>query len=99
MDSTSNGEMSSPPRLITSFDLPTSFRNPSPSNVPRSPVRNHGPWFRTGDLGTLDGDGFLKLVGRSKEVINRGGELISPFEVESMVMKFPGVRQCMAFSA
>ncbi|KAK5722153.1 putative NRPS-like protein biosynthetic cluster [Elasticomyces elasticus] len=43
-------------------------------------------WFDTGDMGYLDADGFLYLTGRSKEVINRGGELISPFEVEEAVV-------------
>lgn len=43
-------------------------------------------WFDTGDLGYLDHDGYLFVTGRSKEVINRGGELISPFEVENAIM-------------
>jgi len=43
-------------------------------------------WFDTGDMGYLDSDGFLYITGRSKEVINRGGELISPFEVEEAVV-------------
>lgn len=43
-------------------------------------------WFDTGDMGYLDAAGYLYLTGRSKEVINRGGELISPFEVEEAVM-------------
>lgn len=43
-------------------------------------------WFDTGDLGYLDSDGYIFITGRSKEVINRGGELISPFEVEGAIM-------------
>ncbi|KAH6691405.1 peroxisomal-coenzyme A synthetase [Plectosphaerella plurivora] len=43
-------------------------------------------WFDTGDLGYMDADGYLYITGRSKEVINRGGELISPFEVENAIM-------------
>lgn len=43
-------------------------------------------WFDTGDMGYLDADGFLYVTGRSKEVINRGGELISPFEVEEALI-------------
>lgn len=43
-------------------------------------------WFNTGDLGYLDADGYLFLTGRSKEVINRGGEIISPFEVEEAII-------------
>jgi acyl-CoA synthetase (AMP-forming)/AMP-acid ligase II/acetyltransferase-like isoleucine patch superfamily enzyme/acyl carrier protein len=43
-------------------------------------------WFDTGDLGYMDSDGYLYITGRSKEVINRGGEIISPFEIEEAVM-------------
>lgn len=43
-------------------------------------------WFDTGDLGFMDEDGYLFITGRSKEVINRGGEIISPFEVEEAIM-------------
>lgn len=43
-------------------------------------------WFDTGDMGYLDRDEYLYVTGRSKEVINRGGELISPFEVEAAIM-------------
>lgn len=43
-------------------------------------------WFDTGDMGYLDEDGYLYVTGRSKEVINRGGELISPFEIEEAIM-------------
>lgn len=58
-----------------------------------------GGWFNTGDLGYLDGDGYLYITGRSKEVINRGGEIISPMEVEEAVMTHPDVASCAAFSA
>ena len=43
-------------------------------------------WFDTGDLGYLDHDGYLYVTGRSKEVINRGGEIISPLEVENAIV-------------
>ncbi|PHH88070.1 hypothetical protein CDD83_8044 [Cordyceps sp. RAO-2017] len=46
---------------------------------------SHG-WFDTGDLGYMDPDGYLYITGRSKEVVNRGGELISPFEVENAIV-------------
>ena len=52
-----------------------------------------GGWFDTGDLGYLDGGGYLYVTGRSKEVINRGGELISPFEVEEAMLAHPDVSQ------
>ncbi|MCJ1397237.1 hypothetical protein MMC11_000429 [Xylographa trunciseda] len=50
-----------------------------------SPFTKDG-WFDTGDMGYLDVDGYLYLTGRNKEVVNRGGELISPFEVEEAIM-------------
>jgi len=56
-------------------------------------------YFRTGDLGVLDDAGVLYLVGRCKEVINRGGELVSPFEIESVAVTYPGIKKCMAFGA
>ncbi|KAJ5551835.1 NRPS-like protein biosynthetic cluster [Penicillium sp. DV-2018c] len=64
-------------------------------------------WFDTGDLGYLDADNYLYITGRSKEVINRGGEIISPVEVEDAVLaaaKHPGsplygrVAETLAFS-
>jgi acyl-CoA synthetase (AMP-forming)/AMP-acid ligase II/carbonic anhydrase/acetyltransferase-like protein (isoleucine patch superfamily) len=60
---------------------------------------HHGGWFNTGDLGYMDSDGYLYITGRSKEVINRGGEIISPMEVEEAVMGHPAVLACVAFSA
>jgi acyl carrier protein len=51
----------------------------------KTPFNTSG-WFDTGDMGYLDEDGYLYITGRSKEVINRGGELISPFEVEEAMM-------------
>ena len=58
-----------------------------------------GGWFDTGDTGAMDADGFLYITGRAKEVINRGGEIISPFEVEEALASHPDTREVMAFSA
>jgi acyl-CoA synthetase (AMP-forming)/AMP-acid ligase II/acyl carrier protein/NRPS condensation-like uncharacterized protein len=55
-------------------------------------------WFRTGDLGYLDQDGYLFLAGRLKEQINRGGEKISPLEVDEVLMTHPAVWQAVAFA-
>jgi acyl-CoA synthetase (AMP-forming)/AMP-acid ligase II len=51
-----------------------------------------GGWLETGDLGYLDSDGYLFLVGRSDDVINRGGEKIYPREIEEILLAQPGVR-------
>jgi oxalate---CoA ligase len=55
-------------------------------------------WFRTGDQGVLDADGYLTLTGRLKEIINRGGEKISPREVDEALMDHPAVLQAVAFA-
>ncbi|MEM9682363.1 MAG: non-ribosomal peptide synthetase, partial [Pseudomonadota bacterium] len=54
-------------------------------------------WFRTGDEGMLDPDGFLHLTGRVKETINRGGEKVSPSEVDSILLEHPDVAAAAAF--
>ncbi|KAK6275544.1 hypothetical protein POUND7_005253 [Theobroma cacao] len=54
-------------------------------------------WFHTGDLGYFDRDGYLHLVGRIKELINRGGEKISPIEVDAVLLSHPDVAQEVAF--
>ncbi|MGD2183148.1 AMP-binding protein [Lusitaniella coriacea] len=56
-------------------------------------------WFRTGDLGNLDEEGYLFLKGRIKEIINRGGEKISPREVDEVLLDFPDVEQVVTFAA
>jgi acyl-CoA synthetase (AMP-forming)/AMP-acid ligase II len=56
-------------------------------------------WFRTGDRGVLDGDGYLTLIGRIKEMINRGGEKISPLEVDAVLLAHPAVAEVATFAA
>jgi oxalate---CoA ligase len=56
-------------------------------------------WFRTGDQGFVDADGYLFIVGRLKEIINRGGEKISPREVDDVLMEHPAVAQVVTFAA
>ena len=55
-------------------------------------------WFRTGDQGVLDSDGYLFIKGRLKEIINRGGEKISPREVDEILMDHPAVVEAVTFS-
>ena len=55
-------------------------------------------WFRTGDQGFFDADGYLKVTGRLKEIINRGGEKVSPLEVDNVLMEHPAVQQVVTFA-
>jgi acyl-CoA synthetase (AMP-forming)/AMP-acid ligase II len=57
----------------------------------------HG-WFRTGDQGVMDAEGYLTITGRLKEIINRGGEKISPREVDEVLLDHPAVAQCCTFA-
>jgi acyl-CoA synthetase (AMP-forming)/AMP-acid ligase II len=54
-------------------------------------------WFRTGDRGYLDADGYLHLVARIKELINRGGEKISPREIDDVLLAHPAVAEAVSF--
>jgi acyl-CoA synthetase (AMP-forming)/AMP-acid ligase II len=55
-------------------------------------------WFRTGDQGMFDEDGYLLLTGRLKELINRGGEKVSPLEVDGVLSDHPAVAQVLTFA-
>jgi oxalate---CoA ligase len=72
---------------------------PGYENNPKanSEAFTHG-WFRTGDQGVLDADGYLSITGRLKEIINRGGEKISPREVDEVLMDHPAVAQVVTFA-
>ena len=74
-----------------------------PSCSPATPTRRRRPrslraggWFRTGDLATVDDEGWLRIVGRLKDVIIRGGENISASEVEAVLEAHPDVRHAVA---
>jgi acyl-CoA synthetase (AMP-forming)/AMP-acid ligase II len=54
-------------------------------------------WFRTGDVGYIDGDGFIYIVDRIKDIVIRGGENISCLEVEAAIYAHPGVREAAVF--
>ncbi|MBL29081.1 MAG: AMP-dependent synthetase [Rhodospirillaceae bacterium] len=55
-------------------------------------------WFRTGDQGVMDEEGYLTITGRLKEIINRGGEKVSPREVDEAMLEHPAVAQAVAFA-
>ena len=56
-----------------------------------------GEWFRTGDQGMLDEHGYLSLTGRLKEMINRGGEKISPLEIDEVLLGHPAIAEAVSF--
>ncbi len=57
-----------------------------------------GGWFHTGDQGMLDKEGYLTLAGRIKELINRGGEKISPLEIDAVLLSHPAVTEAVSFA-
>jgi acyl-CoA synthetase (AMP-forming)/AMP-acid ligase II/thioesterase domain-containing protein len=67
------------------------------NNGPANEAAFCGGWLRTGDIGYFDADGYLFLNGRAKELINRGGEKISPREVEDALLTHPAIAQAAAF--
>ncbi|PVV05298.1 hypothetical protein BB560_000185 [Smittium megazygosporum] len=96
-DNVTSGYLNNPSANASSF---TKIFDSSTSNAeqddPSSP--NAGKlWFRTGDQGYLDSDGYLFLTGRIKELINRGGEKISPLEIDAVLLNCPGVSEAISF--
>ncbi len=71
------------------------------SGYDNSPEENaqafHDGWFRTGDLGHIDTEGYLFITGRKKELINKGGEKISPEEIDAVLRSHPCVKEAMSF--
>jgi|TARA_B110000971_G_scaffold56743_1_gene57782 acyl-CoA synthetase (AMP-forming)/AMP-acid ligase II len=68
-------------------------------NNPKANAENFtNGWFRTGDQGVLDSEGYISITGRLKEIINRGGEKISPREVDEILMDHPAIQQCVTFA-
>jgi len=76
------------PSVIAQYDVVPDGRNETRERA----------WFRTGDEGWLDEDGYLYLTGRLSEIINRGGDKISPREVEEALLEHPAVLECGAFA-
>ncbi len=68
-------------------------------NNPKANAENFtNGWFRTGDQGMMDDDGYITLTGRLKEIINRGGEKISPLEIDEVLMGHPAILQVVTFA-
>ena len=75
-------QIQSPFLMTAYFDDPEATREALPDG-----------WFRTGDLGVLDAEGYLSIVGRKKEIIRTGGESVAPAEVEAVLSKHPEVHE------
>jgi acyl-CoA synthetase (AMP-forming)/AMP-acid ligase II/thioesterase domain-containing protein/acyl carrier protein len=71
--------------------LPIGNDTVPPPNMPSN------DWQLTGDLGAIDGEGFLSIIGRTKDIINRGGEKIAPSEIERALLRHPAVREAVVF--
>ena len=68
------------------------------NNAPANEAGFAFGWFHTGDQGFMDEDGYLKITGRLKEIINRGGEKIAPMEVDEVLMEHEAVAQVVTFA-
>ncbi|WP_299301404.1 acyl--CoA ligase [uncultured Litoreibacter sp.] len=94
------------PRLITGTgeivisgpNVTPGYENNDKANADNFFTVDGQRWFRTGDQGQFDVDGYLSLTGRLKEIINRGGEKISPLEIDEMLMDHPDVAQVVSFA-
>jgi acyl-CoA synthetase (AMP-forming)/AMP-acid ligase II len=80
--------------VIRGPNVTTGYENNPKANVE---AFAHG-WFHTGDQGTMDAQGYVRITGRLKEIINRGGEKISPREVDEVLMDHPAVQQVVTFA-
>jgi long-chain acyl-CoA synthetase len=81
-------ELAGPTRMLRYVDAPEA-----------TAAALRGPWLRTGDVGRLSPDGYLHLAGRAADVINRGGEKISPLQVESALHLHPQVAEAAVVGA
>ncbi len=70
------------------------FENPEATDDALGPLEPGGPvWYRTGDLGVFDDDGYLSIVGRARDILRSGGETVAPSEVEAVLAEYPGIAE------
>jgi acyl-CoA synthetase (AMP-forming)/AMP-acid ligase II len=86
--------------VIRGPDVTAGYENNPEANAGAFPAdpAGGGAWFRTGDKGRFDADGYLTVIGRLKEIINRGGEKIAPGEVDNVLQDHPAVAQVVTFA-
>lgn len=94
---TGDGELTDAPGSTGEVLIRSANVVPGYLDVPASEQPFLDGWLRTGDQGTFDEDGYLTLRGRMANIINRGGEKISPPEVEEVLVEHPSVREAAAF--
>ena len=83
--------------VIRGPNVTTGYENNPKANAEGFTSPEHGGWFRTGDQGVMDAEGYISITGRLKEIINRGGEKVSPREVDEIIMDHPAVSQVVCF--
>ena len=84
--------------VISGDNVTSGYENNSEANEKSFFEIDGERWFRTGDQGAFDEEGFLYLTGRLKEIINQGGEKISPLEVDSILLDHPEIKQVVTFA-
>ncbi|KAI3652355.1 hypothetical protein MP228_002680 [Amoeboaphelidium protococcarum] len=83
--------------VISAPTVTDGYLNNEKANRESFLVLDNQTWFRTGDQGYIDKQGYLFLTGRLKELINRGGEKISPLEIDNVLLSCPGVSDAVTF--
>ncbi|MGL6209516.1 MAG: acyl--CoA ligase [Paracoccaceae bacterium] len=84
--------------VISGPNVTPGYESNPDANAKNFFIANGHRWFRTGDQGALDAEGYLHLTGRLKEIINRGGEKISPLEVDGVLLDHPAIGQVVVFA-
>lgn len=93
LSSTDTGEI-----VISGPNVTPGYEGNAKANAENFFEANGKRWFRTGDQGAFDAEGYLFLTGRLKEIINRGGEKISPLEVDAALLTHPQIAQVVCFA-
>ncbi|WP_298835774.1 acyl--CoA ligase [uncultured Roseobacter sp.] len=84
--------------VISGPNVTPGYENNPEANAKSFFIAEGHRWFRTGDQGAFDEEGYLRLTGRLKEIINRGGEKVSPLEVDGVLLDHPGIAQVVTFA-
>ena len=83
--------------VIRGANVTAGYESNAKANAEAFTSGPHSGWFRTGDQGVMDEDGYISITGRLKEIINRGGEKVSPREVDEILMDHAAVAQVVCF--